>query len=143
MLCCGVLSAATRCVTMCDTSSWRMNVRAHGQASSSEHFSCAGPKGEGGLDDASGGSGGSGGGASLKQTSATVDLGMPQRAVQTCVIVVGVRVRAYADSDAHTLCMACRQVRSWRRRHGVGDGSQVPLAEGQVVGSQDIGQISA
>lgn len=36
----------------------------------------AGPKGEGGLDDATGGSGGgSGGGASFKQTSSVVDLG--------------------------------------------------------------------
>lgn len=37
-----------------------------------------GPKGEGGLDDATG-AGGSGGGASLKQSSATVDLGKQDR----------------------------------------------------------------
>jgi hypothetical protein len=36
---------------------------------------CAGPKGEGGLDDATGQSGGAGGGAGYTQTSATVDLG--------------------------------------------------------------------
>ncbi len=54
-------------------------------------YVCAGPKGEGGLDDASGGSGGSGGGASLKQTSATVDLGMSYRAVQKLRHVVSVR----------------------------------------------------
>ncbi len=36
-------------------------------------FGTAGPKGEGGLDDATGASGSSGG-ASMKQTSATVDL---------------------------------------------------------------------
>ena len=37
----------------------------------------AGPKGEGGLDDATGASGAAGG-AGLKQTSATVDLGTPR-----------------------------------------------------------------
>ena len=35
---------------------------------------CSGPKGEGGLDDATG-AGGSGGGASMKQSSGAVDLG--------------------------------------------------------------------
>ncbi len=39
----------------------------------------AGPKGEGGLDDATGQSGGAGGGAGYTQTSATVDLGKEKR----------------------------------------------------------------
>jgi hypothetical protein len=39
----------------------------------------AGPKGEGGLDDATGQSGGAGGGAGYTQTSATVDLGKMRR----------------------------------------------------------------
>ncbi len=39
----------------------------------------AGPKGEGGLDDATGQSGGAGGGAGYTQTSATVDLGKQKR----------------------------------------------------------------
>jgi len=38
-----------------------------------------GPKGEGGLDDATGQSGGAGGGAGYTQTSATVDLGKMRR----------------------------------------------------------------
>ena len=37
----------------------------------------AGPKGEGGLDDATGASKSAGGGASMKQTSRVVNLGMP------------------------------------------------------------------
>lgn len=36
-----------------------------------------GPKGEGGLDDATGASKSAGGGASMKQTSQTVNLGKP------------------------------------------------------------------
>ena len=39
--------------------------------------SIAGPKGEGGLDDATGASKSAGGGASMKQTSRVVNLGMP------------------------------------------------------------------
>ena len=38
-----------------------------------------GPKGEGGLDDATGQNGGGGGGAGYTQTSATVDLGKQKR----------------------------------------------------------------
>ena len=95
---------------------------------------CSGPKGEGGLDDATG-AGGSGGGASMKQSSGAVDLGQfgagfhPQLANSRAPLRMNSNFLSCSGIKCPTVVIN-RQDGPRREGYCVGNGLQVALAEG-------------
>ena len=91
----------------------------------------AGPKGEGGLDDASGGNGGSGG-ASMKQSSGAVDLG-------ACILsIICVRAAFGLNMQRRAICAVQYHERlciTLHRKHG-------PRRRGHCMGTWQRIQVS-
>jgi hypothetical protein len=95
---------------------------------------CTGPKGEGGLDDATG-AGGSGGGASMKQSSGAVDLGQCRHGFDLSSHAAGPRIGWTITSSnfsgmKSSTGVSDRQDGPRRKGYCMGNGLQVALAKG-------------